>query len=162
MSQSGYRNRLLPIPIRHRQPKPHHPSMPTCPFGIEPVWTQLVPQSTTTQYILFWYIAETVPPEVEDSLHAQTATQGNAYQYPPKYPADLTFAERIQLEPVGYEPVRHENTGVDAEEALYESYLLPVEQAIEKLGHSVSADVVRRGWAAICLRREMEEQEPDT
>lgn len=161
--QSGYRNRLLPIPLRHRQPKPHNPSVPTpSAFVIEPVWTKLVPQSPTIQYILFWYIAETVPPNLEASLHAQTAAQGNAYQYPPKYPADLTLAERIKLEPEGYEPIRHENTGVDDEEALYESYLLPVEGALRKLGRGVSADVVRRGWAAICLRREMEEQGPET
>ena len=121
-----------------------------------------MPQSRTNQYILFWYISETVPPDLETSLQDQAATQENAYQYPPKYPADLTFADRIKLEPAGYEPVRHENTGVDAEEALYESYLLPVEEAIEKLRHSVSADVVRRGWAAIRLRREMEEQEFET
>lgn len=117
-----------------------------------------MPQSPTTQYILFWYIAETVPPDLESSLQDQTAAQRNAYQYPPKYPANLTLVERIKLEPEGYEPPKHENTGVDAEEALYESYLLPVEQAIGKLGRSVSADVVRRGWAAICLRREMEER----
>ena len=120
-----------------------------------------MPQSATTQYILFWYIAETVPPDLETALQAQTAAEGNAYQYPPKYPANLTLAERIKLEPEGYEPVRHENTGVDTEEALYEPYLLPVEEAIGKLGRSVSADVVRKGWAAICLRRQMEEQGPE-
>lgn len=163
--QSGYRNRLMPIPLLHRQPKPHNPSVPTptpSAFATEPVWTQLVPQSSTTQYILFWYIAETVPPDLEASLQDQTAAQGNAYQYPPKYPGNLTVAERVNLEPEGYEPVRHENTGVDAEEALYESYLLPVGEAIEKLGRSVSADVIRRGWAAICLRHEMEEQDAET
>lgn len=69
----------------------------------------------------------------------------------------MTLIQRIALEPKGYEPTRHENTGVDADEALYESVLLPVESAIEKLeGSSISADVVRKGWAAICLRREME------
>ncbi len=62
------------------------------------------------------------------------------------------------MEPEGYEPVRHENTGVNEDEALYESYLLPIETAIAKLGdESVSADVVRKGWGAICLRREMED-----
>lgn len=103
-----------------------------------------------------------MPPDLESSLQDQTVAQQNAYQYPPKYPANLTLAERIKLEPEGYEPVRHENTGVDAEEALYESYLLPVERAIEKLGRSISADVIRKGWAAICLRREMEERGTET
>ncbi len=94
-------------------------------------------------------------------MQAQTAANGNAYQYPPKYPTDLTLAERIKLEPEGYEPLKRENTGVDAEEALYESYLLPIEEATTKLGRSISVDVVRRGWAAICLRREMEESNPE-
>ena len=142
---------------------PDHPIVtPPSPFATEPVWTQLMPQSPSIQYILFWYIAETVPPGLESSLQAETVAQGNAYQYPPKYPADLTLAQRCQLEPEGYEPVRHENTGVDAEEVLYESYLLPIEEAIDKLGRSVSADAVRRGWAAICLRRQMEEGEAQT
>lgn len=69
----------------------------------------------------------------------------------------MTLIQRIALEPEGYEPTRHESTGVDPDEALYESVLLPVESAIEKLGgSSISADVVRKGWAAICFRREME------
>lgn len=72
----------------------------------------------------------------------------------------MTLNQRIALEPEGYEPTRHENTGVNADEALYESVLLPVESAIEKLrGSSVSADVVRKGWAAICFRREMEDSD---
>lgn len=79
------------------------------------------------------------------------------YPYPPKFEAGMTMKERIDMEENGYEPVRHENTGVDAEEALYESYLLPVDEAIGKLGRSVSADVVRKGWAGICLRKQMEE-----
>ena len=55
-----------------------------------------------------------------------------------------------------YEPVRHENTGVDEEEALYESYLVPVGEAIKRLGRGVSADVVKKGREAIKLRRQME------
>lgn len=86
--------------------------------------------------------------------------QGKSYQQPAAYPKEMTLSQRIALEPEGYEPPRHENTGVDADEALYESILLPVESAIEKLEESsVSADVVRKGWAAICLRREMEDND---
>lgn len=81
-----------------------------------------------------------------------------AYQQPARFPADMTLAERIASEPEGYEPVKHENTAVDAEEALYESYLLPLDDAMQKLQGTISADVVRRGWAAISLRREMEEK----
>jgi len=82
--------------------------------------------------------------------------EGNSYQSTAAYPKETTLIQRVALEPEGYEPTRHENTGVDADEALYESALLPIESAIEKLrGSSVSANVVRKGWAAICFRREM-------
>ena len=108
------------------------------------------------QYILFWYIAETVPPDLEVSLSAREKEQGMAYQYPPKFEADTTLKERTRGEE-GYEPIRHENTGVNAEEALYESYLMPVEEAIEKLGRGIPADVVRKGWEAIQLRHKMED-----
>lgn len=124
---------------------------------IEPVWTQLAPVARTAQYILFWYVAETVPPDVEVALFAREKEQGMAYQYPPKFEAGTALKERMAMEDGGYEPVRHENTGVNAEEALYESYLMPVQEAIEKLGSAVSADVVRKGWEAIQLRLKMEE-----
>ena len=156
--QSGYRNRLLPLPIPTRQPKAHNPSSlsaASTPFVTEPVWTQLVPVTATAQYILFWYIAETVPPGLEHSLSAQEKEQGMAYQYPPRFEANTTLKERVEIDE-GYEPIKHENTGVNAEEALYESYLMPVHEAIEKLGRGVSADVVRKGWEAIQLRQRME------
>ena len=81
-----------------------------------------------------------------------------AYQYPPKLNPEMALKERIGMEGEGYEPIRHENTGVNAEEALYESYLMPVEEAIEKLGRGISADVVRKGWEAIQLRHEMDDR----
>lgn len=84
-----------------------------------------------------------------------------AYQQPPRYPADMTLAQRIALEPENYAPVRHENTAVDADEALYVSHLFSIEVALQKLEGTVSGDVVRRGWAAICLRREMENKGKD-
>lgn len=80
-----------------------------------------------------------------------------AYLYPPRLNPEMTLKERMGMEPEGYEPIRHENTGVNAEEALYESYLMPVEEAIEKLGRSISADVVRKGWEAVQLRHKMED-----
>ncbi len=159
MQQSGYRNRLLPLPIPTRQPKAHNPSPTSAvstPFVTEPVWTQLVPVTKKAQYILFWYIAETVPPDLEVSLSAQEKEQGMAYQYPPKFEASVTIKERMEMDE-GYEPIRNENTGVNAEEALYESYLLPVDEAVGKLGRGISADVVRKGWEAIQLRQNMEE-----
>ncbi|KAL9046294.1 MAG: hypothetical protein Q9214_000839, partial [Letrouitia sp. 1 TL-2023] len=122
-----------------------------------PVWTQFAPVSRAGQYILFWYVAETLPPDLEAFLLARAAEQGMAYQVPPRYPVGLTLAERIAMEPEGYTPVRHAGTGVDEEEALYEAYLLPVDEAVGKLGRSIMADVVRRGWDGICARRDMED-----
>ena len=80
-----------------------------------------------------------------------------AYQYPPRFEANMTFKERVEMDE-GYEPIRHENTGVNAEEQLYESYLIPVDEAIVKLGGRVSSDVVRKGWEAIQLRQKMEQK----
>lgn len=116
-----------------------------------------MPASKKVQYLLFWYIAETVPPDLEVSLTAREKELGMAYQYPRKFEADITLKERMRMDE-GCEPVRHENTGVDAEEALYKSYLMPVDEAIERLGRSISADVVRRGWEAIQLRHQMEDE----
>ena len=111
--------------------------------------------------MLFWFIAETVPPEVEKALDEAMAAKATPesptpYLYPTKYPRDLTLAGRIKLEPEGYEPVHHQHTGVDTEEALYESYLLPVREAVQRLRGSVQEEVVRLGWGAICERWKME------
>lgn len=57
-----------------------------------------------------------------------------------------------------YEPLKHEGTGVDEEEALYESCLLSIEEARRKLRGSVMEDVVRRGWDAVKLRMEIESE----
>lgn len=159
--QSGYRNRLLPLPIPNRQPKAHHPSPGAqgSRFVTEPVWTQLVPVTKTAQYICFWYIAETIPPALEMSLSLLEKEQNMAYHCPSKFEPGMTLAQRIEMEGLGYEPIKHEHTGVDAEELLYESYLVPIDEAIRKLGTTtLSADVVRKGWDAICLRRHMEEE----
>ncbi|KAI4247316.1 MAG: hypothetical protein LQ352_006184 [Teloschistes flavicans] len=158
--ESGYRNRLLPLPLRHRQPEAHHASAASSSFVVEPVWTQLMPVKPTVQYMLFWYIAETLPPETEASLSQQSKDENGVYQKPPQFPAGMTLVERMSLDE-GHDPVRHENTGVDEEEALYESHLLPVEDAREKLRGTVMADVVRRGWEAICNRQEMEKENVD-
>ncbi|KAL8938486.1 MAG: hypothetical protein Q9216_003876, partial [Gyalolechia sp. 2 TL-2023] len=156
--ESGYRNRLLPISLRHRQPRAHNPSTPPSPFVTESIWTQMMPVSRSSQYILFWYIAETLPPELEDLGTRHAEKENGSYQIPTPFPRDMTLNERLALEGKEYEPVRHQDTGVDEEERLYESYLLPVEEAVEKLRGTVMADVVRRGWQGICERREMEEK----
>ncbi|KAF2092155.1 hypothetical protein K490DRAFT_70817 [Saccharata proteae CBS 121410] len=147
--ESGYRNRLLPLPIRHRQPRAHAPdasAVARSAFATEPVWTQLIPQSAHTQYVLFWYIAETVPPDVEEAV---------AYVAPSQYPPGLNISERIKMDD-GYEPVRHANTGVDEEEALYESYLLPAAEAMSKVRGTIMADVIRKGWEGIRARQAWE------
>lgn len=151
--QSGYRNRLLPLPIAHRQPPSHHSQTPAA-FSVEPLWTQLVPATARTQYVLFWYAAETLPPELEREATAADAP----YAPPPPYPADLPLTDRVRREGPGYEPPRHEGTGVDAEEALYESCLVPVGEAERRLRGSVMADVVRRGWEGVLDRLALEVQ----
>lgn len=107
------------------------------------------------QYVLYWYVAETLPPHLE----AEMATEkGTVYKPPPAYPMDLTLRDRLKMEPQGYEPVKHQGTGVDAEELLYESELVGVEEAVVKLGRGgVMADVVLRGWKGIQDRFAMEE-----
>lgn len=97
-----------------------------------------------------------MPPELDVSLSAKAKERSLAYQYPPKFAPDTTLAQRVKTEGEGYEPVKHENTGVNADEALYESYLMPVEEALEKLGKGISADVVKKGLEGIRLRRQME------
>jgi len=108
-----------------------------------------------------------VPPDVEQALNAAEAEAesdcgvfGAPYQYPPAYPSDLSLKERVALEKgrgKAYEPVRHENTGMDCEEALYESWLLSVPEALEKLERMpVMQYVVRVGWEGIVKRLDME------
>ncbi|KAL8778894.1 MAG: hypothetical protein Q9194_001734 [Teloschistes cf. exilis] len=157
---SGYRNRLLPLPLCHRQPEAHHASAASSPFVVEPVWTQLMPVRPTVQYMLFWYIAETLPPNTEALLSHKTKEENGAYQKPPQFPPGMTLVERMNLDE-GRDPPRHENTGVDEEEALYESHLLSVEDAREKLRGTIMADVVRLGWEAICTRQKMEKESVD-
>lgn len=107
------------------------------------------------QYVLYWYIAETLPPALEIELETEV---GAAYRPPPAYPHDLTLRERLELEPAGYEPLHHEGTGVDAEEQTYESHLVSIEEAMKKLGRNgVMADVVLKGWKGIQDRFAMEE-----
>ncbi|KAL8816338.1 MAG: hypothetical protein Q9223_004637 [Gallowayella weberi] len=154
--ESGYRNRLLPIPLRHRQPRAHNSIDATTPFYTEPVWTQLMPVTRSTQYMLFWYIAETLPPDVEQILSQKSKQEDGVYLVPPPFPKNLTLAARIDMDKKS-NPCRHENTGVDEDEALYESYLLSVDEAQEKLRGTIMADVVRTGWEAIQARMEMEE-----
>lgn len=107
------------------------------------------------QYVLYWYIAETLPPDLEAELETQ---HGEAYKPPPPYPKDLKLRDRVNMEPDGYAPIHHEGTGVDEEERTYQSYLLPVEDAVAKLGRKgVMADVVLRGWKGIQDRFALEE-----
>lgn len=163
--ESGYRNRLLPLPFQHRATDPDEGHQR---FVTESLWTQFLPLSARSQYLLFWFAAETTPSEVEESYRADDNSTGAArvYRPPPAFSVDMTLAQRIaQDEATGddgkrviYEPVRHSNTGMDEEEDLYESYLLPIEEAIRRLRSGVMSDVVRRAWEAIQLRMEMEKQ----
>ncbi|KAK5125409.1 hypothetical protein LTR85_000518 [Meristemomyces frigidus] len=164
--ESGYRNRVLPLPIKHRQPDADEGHQE---FVTEPLWTQLLPLTATSQYMLFWYAAETLPPEIEEAYTAVEASTDpsqatHMYRAPRPFPNGMTLRQRIaQDSSVGetgtakvYEPLRHEGTGVDEEELLYNSYLLPIDDVRRKLKGSVMEDVVRRGWEGIQLRLKME------
>lgn len=150
--QSGFRNRLIPLPVRHRQPQAVAEA--AVANVVEPVWTTLLPNSRKTQYLLHWYIAETLPPEVEISIGPPPASR--RYQEPPPYPQDLRLKDRVAMEPDGYEPKRYENTGVDSEEALYTSELVHVREALRRLGRNSMSDVVAMGWDRIQARLETE------
>lgn len=117
-----------------------------------------MPQTHTSQYMLFWYICETLPPDVERTLDAQEAAAaddavfGPPYQYPPAFPLGLSFKDRLAMEPRGYVPPRHEGTSADEEEALYESSLLSIDEARRVLKGTVQEHVVAKGWEAIQAR----------
>lgn len=146
--ESGFANRVLPLPMQHRQTGSQRNG-----FVTEPVWTQFLPLTTTKQYLLFWHVAETLPQgePIEQSAYKQAAV----------FPEGMTLRQRIDLDRHGdtvYEPVRQENTGVDEEELLYKSFLLPLQEARAKLKGSVMEDVIVRGWEAIQLRISMEDE----
>lgn len=130
----------------------------------EPIWTQLVPLSPTRQYLLFWYIAETLPPKLERDINSRAKIEEGkekqpSYVYPPRYPPGLTLPSRLAMEPKGYEPVRHEDTGVGSDEVYYQSFLIPVHEAKNLLRGSIQEDVVHRGWEAIKLRWAQESED---
>lgn len=162
--ESGFRNRLLPLPMRHRQPDGDEGH---AEYVTEPVWTQLLELSSRSQYLLHWYIAETVPSTLDNNGEDGTVfeVERRHYRPPEPFPDAMTLKQRVEQDSlpftngkrVHYEPKRHEGTGVDEEEALYWAELMPVEEAMRKLGGSVMEDVVRRGWDSIQLRMSMEE-----
>jgi len=128
---------------------------------VEPPWTEFLPLSTRTQYLLFWYIAETLPPDVELVLNLEADAADSStppYLQPPAYPSDLKLIDRVENEPEGYIPPRHEGTGVNEDEMQYDSHLLHIEDAIAKLGRSVMAEVVREGWEAVQERLKEERE----
>lgn len=125
----------------------------------EPVWMQLMPLGSR-QYVIYWYVAETLPPDLEMELETEV---GAAYKPPPRYPRDLPLRERMRLEPEGYEPLHHEGTGVDEMEVTFESHLVSVAEAVEKLGRNgVMADVVLKGWEGIQNRLAIEDSATST
>ena len=123
-------------------------------------------------YLLFWHIAETVPKDIEDGLNETMHSRASAenptpYISAPAYPVDLTLSQRMKQdvfknedgESRCYEPPRHEGTGVDSDEAQYESYLLEIDEALERLRGTSMEYVVRLGWDCIQARLEAEAQD---
>lgn len=166
--ESGYRCRLLPLPVPHLQPSPaaangsgvgdeDEGSTGKEKWVIEPLATRMMPVAREYQYMLFWYAAETISEEDEASLNNVSE---HGFVKPENFPGNMTIKERESLdkrEEGDYEPKRHEGTGVDEDEAFYVGMLVGVEEAVRLLG-GTSADVVRRAWEGICLRRKMEEK----
>ena len=122
--------------------------------------------------MLFWYAAETVPPEGEQEYSSANSSDSSAstarvYRPPPAFPYGITVKRRIAQDVTmsedgkqkRYEPVWNPGTGVDDEERLYRSYLLTIPEARRKLKGSVMEDVVVRSWEAIQLRIAMESKE---
>jgi hypothetical protein len=163
--ESGYRCRLLPLPLSHLQPRPVSPNGGNGngsdgakkDWVVEPLATRMMPVAREYQYLLFWYAAETISEEDEEALNA-TAPEG--FAKPEAFPKNMTLKQRERLDMRDgdiYEPKRHEGTGVDEEEAFYVGMLVEVQEAMRLLG-GTSADVVRRAWEGVCLRRKMEEK----
>ena len=155
--------------MKHRQPDPDT-GRPA--FVTEPLWTQFLPLTASSQYLLFWYASETVPKDVERS-YAMPEIEGNNgppsqfYRPPEKFQEGIKLKERIAMDNIVsesgqqaiYEPVWILGTAQDDEERMYESHLLTISDARRKLKGSVMEDVVRRGWEAIQLRMRMEEKD---
>lgn len=144
---------MIPLPIQHRQPQAA--AEDAVQNVIESVWTSLLPNSKRTQYLLHWYIAETLPPEDEARIGPPPLSR--QYQVPPPFPPDTTLRDRLAAEPDDHGPIRYPNTAVDEEEACYASELVSVDEAIKKLGRSSMAEVVRIGWERIGARLLSEE-----
>ncbi|KAI4749057.1 hypothetical protein E4T50_00675 [Aureobasidium sp. EXF-12298] len=159
--ESGYRCRLLPLPVPHLQPSPttlNGNGTEQSRWVIEPLATRMMPVATEYQYLLFWYAAETISEDEEKALNA--AVSGDGFIKPEPFSGDTTLKRReaMDMREQGiYEPKRHEGTGVDEDEAFYVGMLVGIEEAVRLLG-GTSADVVRRAWEGVCLRRKMEEK----
>lgn len=171
--ESGMRGRVIGVPIGHRQTLPEDGEVnEDVRFAKEPIWTQMLPlrPGTTSkrQYLLFWFVGETVPKGIEEEYwRGETSTGKRVYRSPSPFPVDMTLRQRVDLDfVVGedgtrrvYEPLRHEGTGVNEEELLYTAELVPVDEAVRKLGGSLMADVVRKGWEGLQLRLRMEDED---
>ena len=102
----------------------------------------------------------------------ELATEGNPTPYvsPPKFPTDGTLATRISLdksinaggEAVWDGPLHHDGTGVDSDEAQYESHLLPINLALTMLRGTTMEYVVRKGWDCILARMYRESSRSST
>ncbi|KAF2752750.1 hypothetical protein EJ05DRAFT_265780 [Pseudovirgaria hyperparasitica] len=172
--ESGYRARLIGGAWPHKQTHADDCTDDDQDFGIikqdghdivvkwslDAVWTELIPLHPSrpqAQYILFWYIAETLPPNLQHELDTQSSDK-KVYKHAKPMSHSLTIEERIAMEPEKYNPPRMEHTGVDSEEAWYTAVLVDIQKAQELLLDETSVDVVKKGWRGICERREMEDK----
>lgn len=176
--ESGYRCRLVPLPIAHRQPVEEAGVDVgrrgiAGRFVIEPVWMEMVPAGRRgeVQYVLFWWVGETVEDGEEGRCEEIVREGGGGWaggmaggfvEPGQAWGEGWTVKGRREMDSLGEgkgwrEPVCHEGTGVDSDEALYEKFLVPIPEAIRLLQGTAMAEVVRIGWAAFQRREEMEE-----
>ena len=133
------------------------------------------------QYICSWYIAETLPPAIEQNLNqessrkatssaehgptaemspvpAQTETTPrlNIYAKPPTSLREEPLDVRMALEPQGWQPTRVERSTTQKDELYYRASLLSISEACKKLKDPVIEYVVKEGWRMVEERLKIE------
>ena len=133
------------------------------------------------QYVCSWYIAETLPPALEESLNQDSRVEDtssaqrdattentsaptkieatprlNVYAKPPASSREEPLDARMALEPQGWEPARVELSTTQSDELHYRAWLLPVSEACQKLRGTSMKYVVKEGWNMIQKRLTIE------
>lgn len=127
-----------------------------------------MPAGRGLQYVLCWYAAETLPPSVEHRANLvalghegseEELARATGFVAPDAWAEGMTITQRIEMEGGGYEPVKHEGTGVNEEEERYVSELVDIETAMRLLRGTVMERVVGDAWEIISRQRRREDEE---